>query len=232
MTYRLFEAKPCAARLCCISNRKVQATIFPMSTQHMKHHQNGHHFADSVFRYIFLNENYHISNKFHWSPFLWPSWQSVALIHSGNGGVPKLQWRHNERGSISNHQRLHCLLNCRFRHRSKKHQSSAPVAFVRWPVNSPHKRPLTRKMFPFDDVIMKRWQNIAWTHDNPTYRGINGLPGLNVLISYRFHVVAHVTCIGLNIVVSGWMDFSRSFDSWHCCSAGKSKQDDYFKSTK
>ena len=31
-----------------------------------------------------------------------------------------LQWRHNERGSVSNHQRLHCLLNCRFRRRSKK----------------------------------------------------------------------------------------------------------------
>ena len=24
----------------------------------------------------------------------------------------------------------------------------------RWPVNSPHKWPVTRKMFPFDDVIM------------------------------------------------------------------------------
>ena len=31
-----------------------------------------------------------------------------------------LQWRHNERGSVSNHQRLHYLLNCRFRRRSKK----------------------------------------------------------------------------------------------------------------
>ena len=38
------------------------------------------------------------------------------------------------------------------------HQSSASLAFVRgihrWPVNSPHKLPVTRKMFPFDDVIM------------------------------------------------------------------------------
>ena len=25
---------------------------------------------------------------------------------------------------------------------------------MRWPVNSPHKWPVTRKMFPFDDVIM------------------------------------------------------------------------------
>ena len=39
-----------------------------------------------------------------------------------------------------------------------KHQSSALLAFVRgihrWPVNSPHKGPVTRKMLPFDDVIM------------------------------------------------------------------------------
>ena len=42
----------------------------------------------------------------------------------------------------------------------RKHQSSASLAFVkgihRWPVNSPHERPVARKMFPFDDVIMHR----------------------------------------------------------------------------
>ena len=40
----------------------------------------------------------------------------------------------------------------------RKHQSSASLASVRGihrgPVNSPHKWPVTRKMFPFDDVIM------------------------------------------------------------------------------
>ena len=40
----------------------------------------------------------------------------------------------------------------------KKHQSSTSLAFVRgihrWPVNSPHKGPVTRKFFPFDDVIL------------------------------------------------------------------------------
>ena len=45
-----------------------------------------------------------------------------------------------------------------------KHQSSASLAFVwgihRGPVNSPHKWPVTRKMFPFDDVIMKQPQMI------------------------------------------------------------------------
>ena len=39
-----------------------------------------------------------------------------------------------------------------------KHQSSASLAFVwgihRGPGNSPHKWPVTRKMFPFDDVIV------------------------------------------------------------------------------
>ena len=40
----------------------------------------------------------------------------------------------------------------------RKHQSSASLAFVwgihRGPVNSLHKWAVTRKMFPFDDVIM------------------------------------------------------------------------------
>ena len=40
----------------------------------------------------------------------------------------------------------------------RKHQSSTSLAFVRGihrgPVNSPHKGPVTHKMFPFDDVIM------------------------------------------------------------------------------
>ena len=40
----------------------------------------------------------------------------------------------------------------------REHQSSASLAFVRgihrWPVNSPRKGPVTRKIFPFDDVIM------------------------------------------------------------------------------
>ena len=40
----------------------------------------------------------------------------------------------------------------------RKHQSSDSLVFVRginqWLVNSPHKGPVTRKMFPFDHVIM------------------------------------------------------------------------------
>ena len=40
----------------------------------------------------------------------------------------------------------------------RKHKNSASLAFVRrihqWPVNSHHKGPMPRKMFPFDGVIM------------------------------------------------------------------------------
>ena len=72
--------------------------------------------------------------------------------------MPKnaLRWRRNERDVLSNHQPHDCLLNRLFRPR--KHQSSASLAFVRgihrWPVNSPHKGPVTRKIFLFDGVIM------------------------------------------------------------------------------
>ena len=40
----------------------------------------------------------------------------------------------------------------------RKHQSPASLAFVmrihRWPMDSPHKGPVTRKVFTFDDAIM------------------------------------------------------------------------------
>ena len=49
----------------------------------------------------------------------------------------------------------------------RKHQSSASLAFVRrihrWPVNSPHKGPVTQKMIPFDDVIM--YSRVFWKDD-------------------------------------------------------------------
>ena len=52
-----------------------------------------------------------------------------------------------------------------------KHQSSASLAFVRGihrgPVNSPHKWPVTRKMFPFDDVIMWSLQMSPLWNQNP-----------------------------------------------------------------
>ena len=50
-----------------------------------------------------------------------------------------------------------CSTICSGAHQ-RKHQSSASLVFGRgihrWPVNPHHKRPVPRKMFPFNDVIM------------------------------------------------------------------------------
>ena len=94
-------------------------------------------------------------------------WRPISLcfqIHF----IESLQWRHNEQSGVSNHQPHECLLN-RFIQGAdeRKLPSSASLAFFRgihqWPVNSLHKGPVTRKMFPFDDVIMLHaWIKSKW----------------------------------------------------------------------
>ena len=73
----------------------------------------------------------------------------------------------------------------------RKHQSSAWLAFVlgihRWPVNSPQKRPVTRKMFPFDDAIM-------WSENCTCYAKL-----LYSFINYKIQFY-----MGLLNIKSGW----------------------------
>ena len=68
-----------------------------------------------------------------------------------------LRWWHNERVDVSNHRRLDYLLNRCSDADQRKLQSSASLVFVRgihrWQVASPHKGPVTRKMFPLDDIM-------------------------------------------------------------------------------
>ena len=75
-----------------------------------------------------------------------------------SGNHTSLHWRHNERDGVSNHQPHDCLLNGLFRRRSKKTSklrvSGLCGGIHRWPVNSPHKGPVTRKMFSIDDVTI------------------------------------------------------------------------------
>ena len=69
-----------------------------------------------------------------------------------------LQWHHNGRDSVSITSLASVYSTVYSGADQRKHESSALLAFVWWihrrPVNSPHKGPVTRKMFPFDDVIM------------------------------------------------------------------------------
>ena len=86
--------------------------------------------------------------------------QSTTLVelHSFRQEFQPLRWRHYGRDSVSNHQPLEVYSIIYSEADQRKHQSSSSLAFVwgfhRGPVNSPHKWPVMRKMFPFDDVIM------------------------------------------------------------------------------
>ena len=79
--------------------------------------------------------------------------------------IYSLQWCHNAHDDVSNHQPNDCLLTSLFRHWSKKTSklrvTDLDRGIHRWPVNSPHKWPVTRKMFPFDNVIMVSDKNVC-----------------------------------------------------------------------
>ena len=82
----------------------------------------------------------------------WLTWKAVSIC------CDPLKWRHNEHDGVFNHQPYDCLLNRLFRRRSKRTSKLRVTGLcagkLPGPVNSPHKGPATRKMFPFDDVIM------------------------------------------------------------------------------
>ena len=73
-----------------------------------------------------------------------------------------LHWRHNDYDGVSNNQPHGCLLNRLFGRRSKKTSKLRVTGLCAenspGPVNSPHKGPVTRNIFPFDDVIMKAFK--------------------------------------------------------------------------
>ena len=81
-----------------------------------------------------------------------------------------LRWRHNDHAGVSNHQPHGCLFNRLFRRRWKKTSKLRVTGLCPGnspgPVNSTHKGPVTRKMFPFDDVIMTKMQ-LCWAINRP-----------------------------------------------------------------
>ena len=81
----------------------------------------------------------------------------LIFIQDPSFTIISLRWRHNDHNGISNHQPHHCLFNCLFGRTSKKTSKLRVTGLcagnLPGPVNSPYKWPVTRKMFPFDDVI-------------------------------------------------------------------------------
>ena len=93
----------------------------------------------------------------------------MSLLNLSHTGAT-LRWRHNGRDGVSNHQPHVCLLNRLFRRRSKRTSKLRVTGLCAGnspgPVNSPHKWPVTRKMFPFDDVIMITYWCYTCTEEN------------------------------------------------------------------
>ena len=83
---------------------------------------------------------------------------SLMIFYSLTSLSIALHWRHNDDDGVSNHQPHGCLLNRLFGRWSKKTSKLRVTGLCAGNspghVNSPHKGPVTRKMFPFDDVIM------------------------------------------------------------------------------
>ena len=114
----------------------------------------------------------------------------------------------------------------------RKHQSSASLAFVRGiprlPVNSSHKGPVTRKVFPFDDVIMEPGTSKWWVilHSDSVHRqltnptqGGNSKHNFSIKSSYncytqftvlKWNVILH------NVKLTEHLSFLRLFTNDHC----------------
>ena len=85
-------------------------------------------------------------------------YQRLRKIIANERSQYSWQWRHNERDGVSNHQPHDYLLNRLFMRRSKKTSKLRVTGICeglpRWPVKSPHKGPVTRKMFLFHHAVV------------------------------------------------------------------------------
>ena len=144
-----------------------------------------------------------------------------------------LQWRHNGRDGVSNHRRLDCLLNRLSWRKSKKTWKVRVTGLCEgtspWPVNSPHKGPVTRKMSPFDDVIMDILLFIWCGYNHPAYWTIqvtfSFVVNLNIYASSSrtvsrgilwFNIAWNPIDVPPNRIIAGGIELEMSlYDEWH-----------------
>ena len=149
--------------------QSIANTTVVVST--LRSQQNGCHFADDIFNYIFLKENLHIQSEFHWNLFLSDQLmisQHQLMAWRCTADKPLAEAMMNQFTNSLMHHYSEVIMSTMASQITvttiytticsgtdqRKHQSSASLVFVRGPVNSPHKGPVIWKMFPFDDVIM------------------------------------------------------------------------------
>ena len=80
--------------------------------------------------------------------------RKLLRVHQNSNS---LQWRHNERGGVSNHQPHDCLLNCSIRRRSKKTSKLRVTGFCEW--NSPVTSEFPTKMASNAENVSIWWRH-------------------------------------------------------------------------
>ena len=98
--------------------------------------------------------------------------------------INPIQWRHNKRDGVSNHRRLHCLLNCWFRSRSKK--TSKLCVTGRCEGNSPVTGALPTQKASNAENVSIWWRHHAGSHRSTETYCIPGGGGL-LFIFFPFH---------------------------------------------
>ena len=96
-------------------------------------------------------------------------WRNTIRLIPLTISLKSLLWRHNDDAMTSSVTSLAIVYSTIYSGTDeRKYQSPASLAFVRRirrrQVNSPHKGPVTRKMFSFDDVIMTDGASISCRH--------------------------------------------------------------------
>ena len=115
-----------------------------------------------------------------------------------------IQWRHNERHGVSNHQSLGCLVNSLFRRRSKKTKLRVTgLSAGNSPVTGdfPAQRSSNAES-PFDDVIM--WRVYALVRLNPVYDKDTELPKYIWCILFNIIQLYTVHCTTMRLYLQVW----------------------------
>ena len=131
-----------------------------------------------------------------------------------SGMCDSLLWRHNEHKAslITSLTIVYSTVYSDANHR--KHHSPASLAFVRGihrrPVNSPHKWPVTRKMFPFDDVIMLTVVDMKPSSNASRMRFL--AKSQTAGRSWLDHT--HIVSKQIEIALVSWLKYSFFFQLW------------------
>ena len=111
--------------------------------------------------------------------FTWIVLMSLSCHYSAME-CDSLQWRHNERDGVSNHQLIDYLLPRLFRRISKRTSKLCVTCLCggihRWPINCPYKGRVKRKIFPLMTsyyVAVSPWLLLKFQLSNRSTHGLN-----------------------------------------------------------